>query len=276
MIKRKQVELQKQKEERLRRQAYKDALDVKVYEEELEASKLRKGGANPIVFKMECSNGRLQPITTDENKGETGEIVCVTDFKFSVNEYPLRLAPTGKCAFVPIFLGTHAYPCIKPMTCPQKHKLAPNNYSWMTCNICKKRGTHYFCQSYCGFYTCSSCYQSDRRVQELERRDPSKNPTFLRLSKNCCFTLQVPTEGLQAFSRPGSGSGDFTITIEVRFDKLPPKGHLQSLIRFSLPDMAQARRYICFVYCFIVVFFHCLFGLICFVEDYLLMNYFRM
>jgi hypothetical protein len=30
--------------------------------------------------------------------------------------------------------------------------------------------------------------------------------------------------------------------MEVRFEKLPPKGHLQSLLRFSLPDMAQARR----------------------------------
>jgi hypothetical protein len=239
MIKRKQIELQKQKEERLRRQAYKDALDVKVYEEELEASKRRKGGANPVVCKMVNKDNQLHIVkNVDEVQDEA---LTMTDFKFSANEYPLRLAPTGKCSFIPIFLNTRAYPPIRPMTCQKKHKLMPYNYSWMNCFSCKKRGTHYYCASYCGYYVCSACYQSDRRVQEMERRDPSKNPTFLRLSKNCCFTLQVPTEGLEPFSRPACND-DFTISMEVRFEKLPPKGHLQSLIRFSLPDMAQARR----------------------------------
>ena len=239
MIKRKQIELQKQKEERLRRQAYKDALDVKVYEEELEASKRRKGGANPVVCKMVNKDNQLHIVkNVDEVQDEA---LTMTDFKFSVNEYPLRLAPTGKCSFIPIFLNTRAYPPIRPMTCQKKHKLMPYNYSWMNCFSCKKRGTHYYCASYCGYYVCSACYQSDRRVQEMERRDPSKNPTFFILSKNCCFTLQVPTEGLEPFSRPACND-DFTISMEVRFEKLPPKGHLQSLIRFSLPDMAQARR----------------------------------
>jgi hypothetical protein len=53
--------------------------------------------------------------------------------------------------------------------------------------------------------------------------------------------LQVPTEGLQSVAKPSTG-GNFTLSMEVRFEKLPPKGHLQSLVRFSLPDMAQARR----------------------------------
>ena len=49
IIRRKQLEITRIREERLRRQAYADALDVKVFEEELEASKLRKGGANPSI-----------------------------------------------------------------------------------------------------------------------------------------------------------------------------------------------------------------------------------
>lgn len=227
MIARKQAELSRQKEERLRRQAYKDALDVKVFEEELEASKLRKGGANPLVY-------TLDDLACD---GETGRIT-VTDFKFSSNEYPLRLAPTGKCSFVPLFMGTCAYPPIRPLTCPKKHQLGANYYSWMNCDICRKRKTHYYCTRYCGYYICSSCYESDRRVQELERRDPAKNPTFLRCSNSCSFTLQVPAAG----GTTGNEHGRFTVSMEVRFDKLPPKGHLQSLLRFSLPDLAQARR----------------------------------
>jgi hypothetical protein len=227
MIGRKQAEIARQKEERLRRQAYKDALDVKVFEEELEASKLRKGGANPLVYSADdlTCDGQISALT-------------VTDFKFSSNEFPLRLAPTGKCSFVPIFLGTSAYPAIKPLTCPKKHPLGACYYSWMNCDICRKRKTHYYCQRYCGYYLCTSCYESDRRVQELERRDPAKNPTFLRCSNSCSFTLQVPTAG----GTSGSDNGCFTISLELRFDKLPPKGHLQSLLRFSLPDLAQARR----------------------------------
>ncbi len=31
-------------------------------------------------------------------------------------------------------------------------------------------------------------------------------------------------------------AGAFTVALVVRFDKLPPKGHLQSLLRFSMPD----------------------------------------
>merc|ERR1711916_398336 len=65
IIRRKQLELTRIREERLRRQAYADALDVKVFEEELEASKLRKGGANPSIQNEE--NG-----------------IC-TEYKFSSN-----------------------------------------------------------------------------------------------------------------------------------------------------------------------------------------------
>ena len=202
-------------------------MDVKVFEEELEASKLRKGGANPLVYSVSDLTGDSQvaPIT-------------VTDFKFSNNEYPLRLAPTGKCSFVPIFLDTYAYPPIRPLTCPKKHQLSACFYSWMNCEICRQRKTHYYCSQYCGYYICASCYESDRNVQELERRDPSKNPTFLKCSNGCSFTLQVPAAG----GTHGSVNGHFTISLELRLVKLPPKGHLQSLLRFSLPDLAQARR----------------------------------
>ena len=67
MVRRKQQEQQRKVEERLRRQGYKDQLDAKVFEEELEATKQRKGGANPAV------------ITTLDG-------LRVTDFKFSTNQ----------------------------------------------------------------------------------------------------------------------------------------------------------------------------------------------
>lgn len=226
MIHRKQAEINRQKEERLRRQAYKDALDVKVFEEELEASKRRKGGANPIVY------------VETNYPGSSNSTITVTDFKFSTNEFPLRLAPTGKCSFLPMTLHSSAYPRLRPMTCPSKHPLGACYYSWMNCAVCKKRRTHYYCTRWCSYYVCSTCYDSDRRIREIEKRDPAKNPTFLRCSNSCSFTLQVPSAG----GLSGSTDGQFTVSLEVRFEKLPPKGHLQSLLRFSLPDIAQTRR----------------------------------
>lgn len=216
-----------------------------MFEEELEASKLRKGGANPVVYNVVCKDNcqyydKSDVTVADGDNSDDCDNVTVTDFKFSCNELPLRLAPTGKFSFIPLFLGTRAQKPIQPMTCPKKHKLVPYNYFWMHCMNCKKRGTQYSCEVYCGYYVCSNCYQGDRRAQEMVHREPSKNPTFLRLSKNCCFTLQLPAEGFQAL-KP-HGSCEFTLSMEVRFQKLPPKGHLQSLIRFSLPDLAQARR----------------------------------
>jgi hypothetical protein len=229
MIHRKQSEINRQKEERLRRQAYKDALDVKVFEEELEASKRRKGGANPLVY---------SEVNFPGTDAETA--ITITDFKFSSNEFPLRLAPTGKCSFMTIPLNTSAYPPLRPLTCPSKHPLGACYYSWMNCAICKQRRTHYYCTRWCSYYVCSSCYDSERKVREIEKRDPNKNPTFLRCSNSCSFTLQVPSAG--GLTSETNTSGDFTVSLEVRFDKLPPKGHLQSLLRFSLPDIAQSRR----------------------------------
>jgi Ca2+-binding EF-hand superfamily protein len=233
MIHRKQAEINRQKDERLRRQAYKDALDVKVFEEELEASKRRKGGANPLVYTTDSFPG------IEASAGGASTSLTVTDFKFSTNEFPLRLAPTGKCSFMTLPLHTSAYPPLRPLTCPSKHPLGACYYSWMNCALCKKRRTHYYCTRWCSYYVCTSCYDSDRKIREIEKRDPAKNPTFLRCSNSCSFTLQVPSAG----GLNGATNGaNFTVSLEVRFEKLPPKGHLQSLLRFSLPDIAQSRR----------------------------------
>ena len=80
MVRRRQAEQALLREDRLRRQAYKEALDIKVFEEELEASKSRRGGANPIV--------------------ETKEGLRSTDFKFSTNQNPLRFTASGELFYI--------------------------------------------------------------------------------------------------------------------------------------------------------------------------------
>jgi Ca2+-binding EF-hand superfamily protein len=268
ILRRKQAEQIRQREERLKKQAYKDALDIKIFEEELEASRLRKGGQNPLM--SDVSTSVYLPSPTQSNSetftvksadefqsdekatknedvltGENGEPIVtvsdkdqwiVTDFKFSTNQEPLRFTAAGKYSFIPILYGTPADKPVVALTCRRKHRLDKYNYYWMNCTLCSKRATDYVCWN-CGEYICRTCYDGHKRIQEMERRDPERNPTFLRCQQTCSFTLQIPMRG-------GADplSGDFTLTLELRVTKLPPKSQLQSLLRFSLPDLSQAKR----------------------------------
>jgi hypothetical protein len=256
MVQRKQQEQARIREERLRKQAYHDALDVKVFEEELEASRLRKGGANPAVTRLP-EGPRTPKVNADSPAGLEGTAatgadvmspttvtavetvkseVCVTDFRFSTNQHPLRFVATGKSNFFPIHMGTAADAPIKPMRCAKNHVLGEYNYYWMDCEKCHTRGTKHVCWP-CYKFFCSGCYDGDRRSKELDRRDCNKHPTFLRCQNACSFTLQVPLAG-----GADPVTGNYTITLETRFEKLPVKGSMQSLLRFSLPDLNQARK----------------------------------
>jgi hypothetical protein len=73
----------------------------------------------------------------------------------------------------------------------------------------------------------------------MERRDSSKHPTFLRCSNTCSFTLQIPS--INEINK-NNNSNNYTITLELRFEKLPLIGNLQSLLRFSIPDISNARK----------------------------------
>jgi hypothetical protein len=276
MIRRKQAEMARLREDRIRRQAYKDALDVKVFEEELEQSKKRKGGANPLVFthtytapivskpkpkedeateateagdegvaKTEPESADLGPAVvaaadtaralTADDKGITGPLV-VTDFKYFTNQLPLRCAVTGKSTFFPVNMGTLADKPVKPLKCKKNHVFSQYNYYWACCEICKKQNTAWACWQ-CSYFVCGVCYDGDKKCKEAERRDPAKHPTFLRCAGGCSFTVQIPSAG-----GADAQTGDFSVTLEMRIEKLPPKGNMQSLLRFTMPDATQARR----------------------------------
>ena len=286
MVRRRQAEQQQLKEERLRKAAYLEALDVKVFAEELEACRRRKGGANPAVRAFPQSQMRTgaptpspattaatattpAPVTADitpevvtvvasptpapataptelaaagaaagdgDADGERGDLVRETDFGFWLNQPPLRFNATGKSSFLPIHLGTAADPPPQPMRCKKMHTLKKYSYYWMECELCNKNNTSWVCWS-CYKFFCSNCYDGDRRGKEIHRRDPAQHPTFLRCLNSCCFTLQVPAAG-----GADTATGCYTVSMDMRFEKLPPKGHLQSLLRFSLPDFQQARK----------------------------------
>ena len=245
MVQRRQAEQARIREERQRKQAYHDALDVKVFEEELEASRLRKGGANPAVITLPEGPRVTKAATEPAEAADGAEVVqtvttkgdiCVTDFRFSTNQHPLRFIATGKSTFYPINFGTAADPPVKPMRCAKKHVLSEYSYYWMDCERCHKKSTNWCCWS-CYKFFCSTCYDGEKRSKELDRRDPSKHPTFLRCLNACSFSLQVPLAGGACPT-----TGKYTLSLELRFDKLPLKGNMQSLLRFSLPDLNQARK----------------------------------
>jgi len=250
MVQRRQAEQARIREERLRKQAYHDALDVKVFEEELDASRLRKGGANPAVATLpegarvtkaadaadatETAVEEAEAVTTVAVSEKSNCIV--TDFRFSTNQHPLRFIATGKSNFYPIHYGTAADPPAKPMRCAKQHVLTEYNYYWMDCERCHKRSTNWCCWT-CYKFFCSTCYDGEKRSKDLDRRDPAKHPTFLRCLNACSFSLQVPLAG-----GANPTTGKYTLTMELRFEKLPLKGSMQSLLRFSLPDLNQARK----------------------------------
>jgi thiol-disulfide isomerase/thioredoxin len=224
MVSRKQKEQAFLREERLRKQAYKEALDIKIFEEELEASRTRKGGANPLITNVP---------TADLVNGEP---LCITDYKFSSNEYPLRYTPVGKSNFMVIYQDTAADPKIKPFRCSRNHELSSYRYYWMSCTKCSKTDTNWICWS-CFSYFCSSCVDGHRKSQEHDRRDVTRHPTCLRCQTSSNFSLQIPSIG-------GSNktTGQFTICMDIRLPKLPGSGW-QSLLRFSSADgNSQSRK----------------------------------
>jgi hypothetical protein len=63
--------------------------------------------------------------------------------------------------------------------------------------------------------------EADKRGKDMDRRDPSKHPTYLKCQNLCSFTLQVPQAG-----GAENESGSFAVSLDIRFEKLPPTGEL--------------------------------------------------
>lgn len=224
MVARKQREQALLREERLRKQAYKEALDIKIFEEELEASRSRKGGANPLITTVEDSI--LLP----------SQPLLTTDYKFACNELPLRFAPTGKSHFMVLFQDTASDPKIKPMLCKKGHELSPYRYYWMKCEKCSASDTSFICWT-CWTYFCNGCVESHRKSQEHDRRDVTKLPTCLRCPTASYFSLQIPSIG-----GANTVTGQYTLSMEIRMSKLPLSGQYQSLLRFMSSDSKKVNR----------------------------------
>ena len=138
LIQRQLQEQARAREERLSKQAYKESLDVKVFEEELDASRRRRGGPNPHLSTREDG-------------------VTVVDFSFFSNHPPLRFAATGNFVFLPIHVGTVFAPKIAALKCPRKHTLTNSSHN-INCSLCGTKGIQGYCRrSECLFQVCVVC-----------------------------------------------------------------------------------------------------------------------
>ena len=237
MVRRKLEAQAKIKFERLRRNRYLEQLDVEVFEEELKAGAGRQGGVNPWVGAVAHS---FRSFTDADREHERA--IMVTDFRFETNQTPIRFSPTGKYTFLAIHHGTAFKPKIAPLLCPKGHTVTVTTNYWAayyTCELCRNKRTQYSCEK-CSWFCCSKCFDADRRLKVSDQQNPAKHSTFLRCSQGCSFSLQVPRAG-----GADPSSGKFTLTLEIRVDKLPPVGQQQALLRLTLPDLSKCSKTHC-------------------------------
>ena len=125
------------------------------------------------------------------------------------------------------------------MKCSKNHVLTPKNWYWRNCYLCRDKEVKYDCDNcyYENKGVCKDCYDNDLQSKQNEKMDPSKHPTFMRCLNSCSFSLQIPSAG-----GADPETGNYLVSLEVRFKKLPTANTLQTLIRFSLPDIASSLK----------------------------------
>mmetsp|Transcript_74193 Transcript_74193/g.197916 ORF Transcript_74193/g.197916 Transcript_74193/m.197916 type:complete len:218 (-) Transcript_74193:830-1483(-) len=108
----------------------------------------------------------------------------------------------------------------------------------------------------CWVFMCLRCSNAHEEDQVKERSDPAGKHTYLQCELGSDITVQVPPPSVDAEEAAVGESSDatvtgsvaqpiaenFSVTVEFKIAGLPARGQLAALLRFSPPDMAQARR----------------------------------
>jgi len=172
IVRRKRDELAAAREDRVRREAYAADLDRKIFEEELKASALRLGGANPVkLTSLKAGGGDgaeeaspaasaspASSATTKKSKTSKSNAVgtvavaasdgeaaaTTTEYRFTRNSAPLRTVVTGKGAVYKVVTEEVLRRQVlkQRMCCQRGHELQSFGYldRYSQCRLCKKRG----------------------------------------------------------------------------------------------------------------------------------------
>lgn len=245
MSKRKRDEMTRRREDQLRRQVHQQTMDMKIYEEELLESRNRQGGANPSIF--------------DEFMGDPGsqQSARVAEFRFTTSQTPLRLIAYGKYVFQKLHPPEPSDPIT--MNCPQGHELRDYGAGGLSrhyryygmpsseCSVClgkAKKST--MCRS-CIYTVCEDCNKRWQKKKTEESRIYLDNETVIACQESCSFSLQVPRGAIpvQADNPQTTQivqTKHFSVSLELKLSKLPPKNVKCALIRFAPPEMSRTRR----------------------------------
>eukprot|EP00457_Paulinella_chromatophora_P000019 gb/GEZN01000019.1/.p1 GENE.gb/GEZN01000019.1/~~gb/GEZN01000019.1/.p1 ORF type:complete len:4425 (-),score=920.40 gb/GEZN01000019.1/:221-11590(-) len=196
----------------------------------------------------------------EEEKKESSAFETV-EWQFLNGRGPLRCTAQGGTLKFPMLRA--AYIEFKAtgkseMQCPQKHgSMEDFQASWYECVICKTTGVDKYCRP-CndagnGLYTvCLKCYDRFAEREEEKRLKHVDQSTVVQCPQGVHFSLQVPVLHEGAAARDDAGQDadgvvdvvqcrNFTLTVELLLEKLPPKGQLAALYRFSPASMGRAR-----------------------------------
>jgi len=188
MHRRKTEDIQQKREEKTRREQYQATFDTKLFAEELEASKNRKGGANPLV--------------SDDADG-----VRVIEYRFTSKQLPLRTVTRGTTELVPMRSKASKKRLEeKGMKCPQGlvesqeanfnchlgHLLSAGlrRYPPRECDLCNRSQTNWRCEMDCDWDVCNRCYQQWKDTRQANQEDVDAS-TYINCNSGASFTVQV-------------------------------------------------------------------------------------
>mmetsp|Transcript_74196 Transcript_74196/g.197960 ORF Transcript_74196/g.197960 Transcript_74196/m.197960 type:complete len:3050 (-) Transcript_74196:601-9750(-) len=267
MVMRRKRELDRQRLEQARRAAQQAAMDLRVYREELQASARRAGGSNPRICRLDTdpeSVAEYSPQSVmgsppfgsssgsiSEHEAKPNRLVV---FSFFSNRHPLRVQVSGKSKYVPVFIDEVRRGLASPR-CALGHELKKQS-NWTQCQTCSKYGPTARSCMICWVFMCLRCSNAHEEDQVKERSDPAGKHTYLQCELGSDITVQVPPPSVDAEEAAVGESSDatvtgsvaqpiaenFSVTVEFKIAGLPARGQLAALLRFSPPDMAQARR----------------------------------
>ena len=212
--------------ERARSAARAEALDARVFDEELLEAERRHGAAG------------VNPAVADAGDGATRTV-----FDFGRGRLPLRCAALGPSSprggpasprrrggegldLVRLDFSRVAARPVPELLCACGHALSVYESSWERCGRCRPRddrGTTRICWE-CYVNVCERCVRGHRRAELAKRADTSGRATFARCATGAGVALHVPAKALRfAHPRPLER---YTLTLDVRLDRLPaPRAH---------------------------------------------------
>jgi thiol-disulfide isomerase/thioredoxin len=275
ILRRKREELEKQREDRARREAYAAELDRRIFEEELKASASRAGGANPTKFNL-TSNKPVSEEQASKDLEDDASVLLATEYRFTSNSPPLRTVIVGKgAAFTPVLGDVLRRKAAKqPLCCPRGHEITKMGYTdrYSLCRVCKRRGVAHYCpQMYSwasygtpcqGYVMCDRCVKNHTEDKLRAAADPRKNETCMAAEPGTSLSLMIPTDAVvsEPFAASKNAPQDrivaaaataaltgvrlglsYTISMEILMNLLPPKGQRTALLRFSPPPNAVGR-----------------------------------